>query len=146
MRMGRIAIVGLAVGLAVGFGGCAGLAPPTANLPPELASYLAGDWAAFTVFQRPAQALDLPPTAATVKVRELHGVVGFKGTPSAPVYGHLSCSGVECPDWFGGPQPVTAWLVWYPADRAFVFVDARTGVMLRAAVMIRGSGEWSVVL
>ena len=144
--MRNAAVVAIAAAIAASFGGCAGLARPAANLPPELASYLDADRATFTVLQRPAEAIDLPPTAAQVKVRELHGLAGFQGQPSAPVYGRLSCAAAECPDWFGGPQPVTAWLVWYPADRAFVFIDARTGVILRAAVRIRGSGEWTVVL
>ena len=126
--------------------GCGDLAPESAALPPEISAFLGGDGATFSVEQRQDGAIDLPPTAAMVKARELHDVVGFQGIPAAPIYGRLACSPVGCPAWIGGPQPVRAWLVWFPTDLAFVFIDARTGQILRAAVTIRGTGEWSVVL
>jgi hypothetical protein len=142
----RIGLRVMPVVMALAVVGCAGLTPEAHPLPPEMAAFLDGDGAFFTVAQRPDGALDLPPTAATVKVRELDDTAGFRGIADAPIYGRLTCPAIDCPGWIPGPQPMAAWLVWFPTDRAFVLVDARTGVILRAAVKIPGPGEWSVVL
>jgi hypothetical protein len=127
---------------------CGGLAPTgDLTVPSRVETFLAADGAAFARSERPEGAIDLPPGAVLVNVRELNGVDGFRGTPDAPVYGLLSCTGAPvCPSWLAGAAPVLTWLVWFPDAGAFVFVDAGTGQMLRAAVTIRGSGEWTIVL
>ena len=132
--------------LGVVIAGCAGLIPTAAPVVPDrVAEYLASDGVTLGTAARADDARDLPPIAVLTKVRELDDIDGFRGPPDAPTYGSLTCS-AACPSWIGDRDPVAAWLVWFPDAEAFVIVDARTGQMLRAAVTIRGSGEWSTVL
>jgi hypothetical protein len=128
--------------------GCAGLLPqPVASPPSRLQSFLAGDISVFTAVVRPVDSLDLSPTAALAMAAELQERAAFQLPPDPPIYGALACPKAPmCPDWFGGRDPVSVWLVWYPGSESFVFIDAESGRMLRACETVRGSGESSCVI